>query len=142
MKKQLFLMGLFFVVAIFFNGCKKDNNTSVSTSLEGRWDLKSFVNEHYFEGKLQEPSGTHYSTTAYMVFEGKNVKSYDLKDELTNIGTYTLIGNKLSFTSHDMTTSVNIKWINADEFSVTNRIDLSIPQNEYYINTFVYTRHK
>ena len=76
------------------------------------------------------------------IFKGKKYELYDTDDELVETGTYTLVGNTLSIKSHDMTMSIKIKWNNADEFSYSNRYDVSISTNDYEIFTTTYVRHK
>lgn len=115
------------LTATLFNACKKDSPT-LDTRLEGRWDLKSFVHEEFIDGVLQQPNPneTHSTDSDYMIFTEKEASFYNTNDELTNITTYTLLGNKLTLKENGRTTIFPIEFNGNDEFSVKFRYDISI----------------
>ncbi|RZK03758.1 MAG: hypothetical protein EOO43_22985 [Flavobacterium sp.] len=140
MKKQTLLLLLLLVATITITGCKKDKD-SATDRLQGRWNQKSFIYEHYVDGKSQQSSGNE-TPSGYIVFTGNKFDSYQDNGEHSETGTFTLIGDKLTVTSNDVTLSVPIKWISNDEFSMTQRYDISLDKKEYEVLTSNYVRHK
>ncbi|MFN0292878.1 hypothetical protein [Pedobacter helvus] len=144
MKKLRLLFILLFGVIFAFTGCKKDDNSSNSNRLQGRWDLTEFVWENYIDGKLIPPSpGTSYGTTTdYIVFKGNTYIIYDKDEEIEEQGTFTLEGDVLSVKNHNLTMSFPIKWKGDTQFVITNKYDISVSKKEYQILTSTYTKHK
>src|SRR5690606_4237254 len=113
-----------------------------STRLEGRWRLKSFVYKYYINDELQYPSDIHTTDNRFMVFDNGKYSSYNKNDEIVNQGTYLLRETNLTITGRDMSATWQIKWINKDEFSISNRFDISVSEKEYEIIAFTYVRNK
>ena len=125
-------------------GCKKDDNTSNSNRLQGRWDLTNFTWEQYVDGKLipPNPASSYGTSTSYLLFEGNKYTVYNKDGEIEEQGTFTLKGDILEVKNYDLTMSTPLKWNGNDEFSMSNRYDVSISKKEYEILTSTYVRHK
>ncbi|MNK08662.1 hypothetical protein D3C87_266050 [compost metagenome] len=143
MKKQTLLLVLLFGIIFAIAGCKKDNDSS-SARLQGRWNLSNFTYEHYIDGKLipPDPSTSHGTTTSAIVFEGNKYIVYDEEGDIEEQGTFTLRGDIISVKNHQMTLSLPLKWNGNDEFSMSNKYDISIKNKEYEVITSTYSRQK
>ncbi|TKB98793.1 hypothetical protein [Pedobacter cryophilus] len=87
MKKILLLILTIGVLA--FQGCKKDADSAIVTSLKGRWDLTEMKLELFENGVSKQKASENYSKgDAYLLFTETTFKTFT-DSQLEGEGTYT-----------------------------------------------------